>query len=191
MSDDLISRRALKKQLETMVENCKTLKLWAGSIGQRVADIAEKVLALCIRAVDEAAAVDAVPVVHGRWVKHGHYPPECSVCGGIAPKDCEGEEFYQSDFCQSCGADMRERAVEGAGPYKEQNEMDRRRAWIKLQGRCPSRVILEDVKTGEQSVLCHEEHDEVETQAPNRFCNMKSCPGLEEFMEAVIMGVEE
>ena len=56
--------------------------------------------------IKDAPIVDAVPVVHAKWVVHDHYPPECSNCGGIAPKDCEGENFYLSDYCQSCGAKM-------------------------------------------------------------------------------------
>lgn len=31
----------------------------------------------------------------------------CSVCGGIAPVDCEKEEFYKSTFCPNCGARMK------------------------------------------------------------------------------------
>lgn len=141
--------------------------------------------------INGAPTVDAVRVVHGRWVKQGHYPPECSVCGGIAPKDCEGEEFYQSDFCQSCGADMRERATEGPVYTWQGNQRDMKRAWIKLQRRCPMRLIKENVKTGELRTICLAERDGVEMHATYWSCDMDSCPGLEEFMEAVIMGVEE
>lgn len=31
----------------------------------------------------------------------------CSVCGGIAPVDCEKEAFYKSNFCPNCGAKMK------------------------------------------------------------------------------------
>ena len=31
----------------------------------------------------------------------------CSVCGGIAPVDCEKEEFYKSNYCPNCGARMK------------------------------------------------------------------------------------
>jgi hypothetical protein len=31
----------------------------------------------------------------------------CSVCGAIAPVDCEKEEFYKSNFCPNCGAKMK------------------------------------------------------------------------------------
>lgn len=31
----------------------------------------------------------------------------CSLCGGIAPVDCEKEDFYKSNFCPNCGAKMK------------------------------------------------------------------------------------
>ena len=31
----------------------------------------------------------------------------CSICGAIAPVDCEKEEFYKSNFCPDCGAKMK------------------------------------------------------------------------------------
>lgn len=53
--------------------------------------------------------VDAVPVVHGRWVHH----PEigwgitwlCSECGEKTVEAIMGEPRYK--FCPMCGADMR------------------------------------------------------------------------------------
>lgn len=56
--------------------------------------------------------VDAVPVVHARWVKaHGMMPPEyhhrkqCSMCGGWALQDYFGRE-RMSHYCPNCGAKM-------------------------------------------------------------------------------------
>ena len=153
---------------------------------------------LLIRYIKSMPTIDAVPVVHGRWVSvdgEGECDEyDCSACG--QRKTFLVEMSYEDvveeyPCCPKCGADMRERAVEGAGPYKEQNEMDRRRAWIKLQRRCPMRLIKEEVKTGELSTICFAEHDGVEMQATYWGCDMDSCPGLEKFMEAVIMGVEE
>ena len=49
--------------------------------------------------------VDAVPVVHGRWIhrtpNNGHTPPydECDNCGW--------EVRIKTNFCPNCGADMR------------------------------------------------------------------------------------
>ena len=58
-------------------------------------------------------AVDAVPVVHGRWYKPtGMMPPEhhgrhrCSVCGHMAFYEWPGREALP-DYCPNCGADMR------------------------------------------------------------------------------------
>ena len=31
----------------------------------------------------------------------------CSICGAIAPVDCEKEEFYKSNFCPNCGSKMK------------------------------------------------------------------------------------
>ncbi len=30
----------------------------------------------------------------------------CSECDGIAPVDCEKEDFYESNYCPNCGAKM-------------------------------------------------------------------------------------
>lgn len=63
-------------------------------------------------AVMAAPTIDAVPVVHGRWVKaNGMMPPEyhgrkcCSVCDAFALSDFYGIERL-SDFCHNCGAKM-------------------------------------------------------------------------------------
>lgn len=56
--------------------------------------------------------IDAVPVVHGRWVRaHGMMPPEyhhrkqCSMCGGWALQDFIGRECL-SPYCPNCGIPM-------------------------------------------------------------------------------------
>lgn len=53
-------------------------------------------------------AVDAAPVVHGRWVKVEDFVWKCSICGN---EDCYaytwGEVKRQDDlFCPHCGAKM-------------------------------------------------------------------------------------
>lgn len=72
-------------------------------------DNADKNHGFCRLHVSEIDALPTIepPVVRGHWIVIGHYPPLCSNCDGIAPKDANGEDFYKSDFCQSCGADMR------------------------------------------------------------------------------------
>ena len=44
----------------------------------------------------------------GEWVSN-HQTDEyiCSLCGEIAPVDCEKDRFYKSNFCPNCGAKMR------------------------------------------------------------------------------------
>ena len=100
MSDDLISRSALLEQVhnERDIAHSKVQEyggiFW---IGVRSA------LNWCIAKLNEDPAVDAVPVVHGRWIKHdngiGYLPSyECSVCGKLWNAD-----MY---FCGECGAIM-------------------------------------------------------------------------------------
>lgn len=62
--------------------------------------------------IEKAPTIDAVPVVHGQWVKaHGMMPPEyhhrkqCSLCGGWALQDYFGRE-RMSHYCPHCGAKM-------------------------------------------------------------------------------------
>ena len=53
--------------------------------------------------IDEQPTIDAVPVVHGRWVKVGESCGadllECSACHTIHPQDGDA-------FCRDCGARM-------------------------------------------------------------------------------------
>ena len=53
-----------------------------------------------IMLLDKADTVDAVPVVHGRWVGVDYdLAYECSVCGYSTP--CQ-----LSNYCPNCGAKM-------------------------------------------------------------------------------------
>ena len=61
---------------------------------------ADPKLAYCI---DNIKGVDAVEVIHGRWVGstagNGYIGlPRCSICGHIS--------FAASNYCQDCGAKM-------------------------------------------------------------------------------------
>lgn len=69
--------------------------------------------------IERAPTIDAVPVVHARWVKaHGAMPPEyhgrhvCSACDGWALRDFYGRERL-SLFCPNCGAKMDGGASDG------------------------------------------------------------------------------
>lgn len=59
-------------------------------------------------ALEQLPAVDAVPVVHGRWIEVGDFIWKCSVCGA---EDCYaytwGEVKRQDDlYSPKCGAKM-------------------------------------------------------------------------------------
>lgn len=58
-----------------------------------------------VQDIDEAPTVDAVPVVHGRWIDE--YPfVRCSVCNAEwlnCRTDNEPKLFY---YCPNCGATM-------------------------------------------------------------------------------------
>ena len=55
-------------------------------------------------AIANAPTIDAVEVVHGRWIicSDGYYP-YCSVCNE------EPKHGDMTNYCPNCGADMRER----------------------------------------------------------------------------------
>ena len=50
-----------------------------------------------IKALKEAPTVDAVPVVHGRWIE-GKTLEKCSICGK--------KGFPDWHYCPNCGAKM-------------------------------------------------------------------------------------
>ena len=54
----------------------------------------------------ELPAVDAAPVVHGRWYDKGSLSCRCSCCG------CKSNKEY--NYCPNCGAKMDERRSENA-----------------------------------------------------------------------------
>lgn len=104
--DDLISRAAAIEYLMTNMG-------WHDDDGYAVDDADEK-RAIITDLVNGIPAVDAVPVVHGRWVKmtgmmppeyHGHY--ECSECQwhmkGLRNSWTREEEL---SYCPNCGAKM-------------------------------------------------------------------------------------
>lgn len=71
---------------------------------------------VALKKVERAPAVDAAPVVHGRWIlvdkAYGEY--ECSACGAC---DSDCSDYYGAhnvlcqDYCPNCGARMDEAAV--------------------------------------------------------------------------------
>ena len=74
-------------------------------------------LAVPVETIKAAPAVDAVPVVHARWVKDAERNTYCSHCETYIPvvhcyreyQDYESEwdeEIEETEFCPNCGAKM-------------------------------------------------------------------------------------
>lgn len=55
--------------------------------------------------VEDAPTIDAVPVVHGRWMRDDDLLPYCSQCGERPLLD-GSEEYVLSPHCPHCGARM-------------------------------------------------------------------------------------
>lgn len=79
-------------------------------------EICEDCAYTVVNLLDDAPTVDAVPVVHGKWVKAtGMMPPEyfgkhvCSVCDHFAPNYFQGTHEWLSPICPCCGAKMDEK----------------------------------------------------------------------------------
>lgn len=95
MSNDLVSREAVLKALRA--RGRELLKLGTSF----ESNIASVTALECVNIVKDAPAVDAAPVVHGRWT--GNYHSHCSVC------DCFDTNAYigrYTNFCPNCGARM-------------------------------------------------------------------------------------
>lgn len=107
----LIDADALKEKLQA--DHDFYINAWGGFKNLPANDKARvDELTAAIAAVINAPTIDAVPVVHGQWVKaHGMMPPEyhhrkqCSLCGGWALQDYFGRECI-SHYCPNCGAKM-------------------------------------------------------------------------------------
>lgn len=57
--------------------------------------------------IKSAPTADVVEVRHGEWISNGLTQDYvCSECSGMAPVDCEKEDFYESNYCPNCGAKM-------------------------------------------------------------------------------------
>lgn len=90
---DLISRSALIEVI---------FKEWGGDPAYFIGDdnpITDRLAfaaGYAVSLLNNAPAVDAEPVKHGRWVWKGHYLV-CSECG---------EENDRKNYCPNCGAQM-------------------------------------------------------------------------------------
>ena len=94
---DLISRSALLEKIQFRIPNDRVLT-----------DIVDSCVKITRRIIEEAPAVDAVPVVHGRWIPieeelwNLDFPVvvdwKCSACNAMG-----NEDF---NYCPNCGAKM-------------------------------------------------------------------------------------
>lgn len=60
---------------------------------------------MCTRRVLDIPAVDAVPVVHGRWIEHKD-EHQCSECSEFTIVDFYVWKNMPFDYCPNCGAKM-------------------------------------------------------------------------------------
>ena len=101
--NDLISRAAALDVINT----------WGRQKSEKVR------MGLLHRDLDAIPAVDAAPVVHGRWLdeRPNTYTRKvkCSVCNGPAPFICRSADYYgrnmhgdfaKTKYCPCCGAKM-------------------------------------------------------------------------------------
>ncbi|MBN2995832.1 hypothetical protein [Ruthenibacterium lactatiformans] len=91
--DDLISRKALIEKAWEADTQCGYVQ---------VVDVGD---------IEDAPAVDAAPVVHGRWDDSGCFKfldckiaVRCSICGGCLTEKEYAESVW--NFCPVCGAKM-------------------------------------------------------------------------------------
>lgn len=61
----------------------------------------QRVYSEVLKCIAEASTVDAVEVVHGRWVHKGAWHIECSECKHILAHIGEAK-----NYCPNCGAKM-------------------------------------------------------------------------------------
>ena len=90
--DDLISRKALLEELDKWINPCVNYDKSEFLSG----------IATAISEVEAAPAVDAAPVMHGRW-KWTLGKPYCECCA-IEPYRASNNEM--PNYCPNCGAKM-------------------------------------------------------------------------------------
>lgn len=100
------------------MENEKRL-IWDEDVHRRLVDLAVKRgnVAIPLHRItnilfNESQTVDAMEVVHGKWIKDGE-SIYCSACGfetsSLLPYVCDGEKWvpcYANKYCGNCGAKM-------------------------------------------------------------------------------------
>lgn len=110
MNNDLISRVALSEELSSLRITITGLRAGKGVLHEFMTEYRKSVL----RIVDEAPAIDAEPVRHGRWMfKSTYYDSfgdlmrelSCSNCGRYVQVY---DEATEDPYCPNCGAKMDE-----------------------------------------------------------------------------------
>lgn len=94
MNGDLISREALLKEFKSHISAAENARDFRAADAWRGA----------LRDVQDAPAVDAEPVVHGRWID-SNGAIRCSECLHTPLYDYHGR-LKLSKACPTCGANM-------------------------------------------------------------------------------------
>ena len=93
----LIYANEVKKMLVSVKE------WFGGHPGIEHDKLARAVVEMCIEEVKKIKPVDAVEVVHGRWIK-GQYLGECT-CEHCGFEYCEADPEYEPfKYCPECGS---------------------------------------------------------------------------------------
>jgi rubrerythrin len=92
----------------------------ANALKDRISDVASSahhdVMSVknVLELIDTARAVDAVPVLHARWVQEDEDAWRCTCCGALWIFIDGGPEENDARFCPVCGAKMDGGATDGS-----------------------------------------------------------------------------
>lgn len=95
MTNDLISREAALDLFRNAMNSYRIVGMRSGKA------LIQRTVNEAFEGLNKLPAVDAEPVVHGRWIKHCACV-ECSVCG----YNCWADSAPTYDYCPYCGAKM-------------------------------------------------------------------------------------
>lgn len=59
---------------------------------------------------DACCAIENAPTIQpkkGKWINNKHDLPNCNQCGYMPQFDRAIDDYYYSNYCPNCGADMR------------------------------------------------------------------------------------
>lgn len=101
MNDELISKAALKKEIQDVVLTVADTPLSNDYTSKLVLKMGE----LFRKKIDDAPVVDAEPVRHGRWAHLGGDEWCCSHCSDVIHTEGSWEKPTKK-YCSECGAKM-------------------------------------------------------------------------------------